>query len=154
MAENSMHWNYTFNQLYKKGDTNMITLKSANSAIVLLALLAGLLIVPLMAQAEDTDPDGVKLKEILQKSEAPEKLKGAQAAGNMDFETAYGVCALEAVTVIGTAIWVARNKLDACKLEYIGIDYCVGYSTNCNHYKWKANCLKEKNLCKKIEKGE
>lgn len=130
----------------------MIKLNSVNSTIVLLALLAGLLSFPLMAPAaEDTDSNGDKLKEILQKSDAPKKLKEGQTVGNMDFETAYGLCALEGATGVGAIIWTARNSMDACKLENMGMSYCVGYSMNCNHYKWNANCLKDKKLCDKIK---
>jgi hypothetical protein len=60
--------------------------------------------------------------------------------GPMSYNTAVFTCMAEYLTIIGAGIWEDRRKID----KYNGgcYPYCVDYSQKCDHYNWRAGCLK------------
>jgi len=61
--------------------------------------------------------------------------------GGWSYDTAKFVCTLEYLTVVGTAVWLTRDKMDGYKCG--GTPYCEMYSMYCDHYNWQQGCLKK-----------
>ncbi len=113
----------------------------------LLILLAGLLAIPLTALAEDGDPDGTRLKALLQDPKVVEKMPENLKAGETDY---YALCGLEELTVAGAIIWGYRLAHDKCPTKgkwESSMAYCVKYSLECDHYKWNPGCMSDKEKC-------
>ena len=122
--------------------TNIPSLVKSLSLMLILALGS----VPVISWAADTDPDGVKLMLLQEdpKFKADLKEKTGGPANSMDWSD---LCALEAATVVGLAVWDTRRTKDKC-LRFARLwapEYCLNYSQQCDHYHWDANCLLDKN---------
>ena len=112
----------------------------ATCLIVMFVLLA----LPLAAQAGDVDPNGDKLRALkndLKFQKAMKAHEGKSKGTRWD-----GICAAEIATFIGGIIWGERALLDPCDKYHHGdiLPYCITHSNYCDHYHWKANCLKDK----------
>ena len=118
--------------------------------ILCLAVILSLLALPLVAMAGDADPNGDKLRALHKDPKFQEALKAKQAKSNGKWET---ICAVEGATAVGGIIWGNRALLDPCKKYHNGhmFAYCITHSKYCDHYHWKANCLKEKGCPDLIE---
>jgi len=62
--------------------------------------------------------------------------------GGWDRVTSYWVCTAEYATVVGCAIWDARQLLEGVNCG--GTIYCVNYSMHLDHWNWQMGKLKEK----------
>ena len=100
---------------------------------------------PLVAMAGDTDPLGEKLKGLKNNPQyraALEEQGGTNEGGDYRAK-----CYAEIATVVGGIIWGARASEDRCPDYHRqnAFYYCVLYSTYCDHYHWKADCLSDEN---------
>ena len=123
-------------------------------------LLLGLLLAAwaLPAAADDTDPQGVRLKGAVEhymqtapKDDATAKAirakGGADAVEDSATNDAFRLlCMAEMGTVVGMFVWQARLGAEACtRLRGMGaMDYCMAYSRNCDHWTWSAECMQGK----------
>lgn len=116
-----------------------------------------------IAVAGDVDPGGVRLRRMVDDylasgdatGDEESMLQRAQASnGPIDRTLAQFLCKVESVTIIGGGIWNARRKADPCGYVRLGtteIDYCVLYSTKCDHFLWSEDCLADQH-CPRIPK--
>lgn len=114
----------------------------------LFILLVGLLAFPMTAQAEDGDPDGTRLKALLEQPDVPKEVKESLRSNNVNYDL---LCSFEDLTIPGHMIWYYRLGQDHCenKEEWKddGVNYCTDYSNHCNHLKWDPECLSKKKAC-------
>ena len=118
---------------------------SMSGKIICLVTMLFLLALPLAALAGDVDPTGEKLKSLESDPKYQAKLKELGGANAKVGDGPSWRCACEGATFIGGVIWGERALLDHCKKYDDGriLQYCITYSRHCDHYHWKANCLKE-----------
>ncbi len=126
----------------------MTRMASVHCKIVLLTLLAGLLAFPLIASAgdEDGDPNGTRLKALLEEPAIAEKLKKSPVSSDGDFDV---LCGLEISNAIGDIIWEYRRRHDDCpsRDKWTSVTYCVTHSNTCKHFTWNPHCLYDSDRC-------
>lgn len=130
--------------------------------IVMHAVLAACLALalwPCAAVADDTDPQGSRLKAYVEQrlEEAPPNDRNAalvQAQGGTSADDYRLLCGLEigGTLTIGYIIWYARMANDQWYGERGEVSaemsnvyrYCLLYSTTCDHWTWSPTCLAER----------
>ncbi len=122
--------------------------KSAYYKICILVLLAGLLTFPMTVRAEDGDPDGTRLKALLDQPDVPKDVKESLNSNTVNYDL---ICSFEDLTIPGRMIWYYRLGKDHCDNKKTWNDnaatYCIYYSERCNHFQWTPDCLSTKKAC-------
>ena len=114
---------------------------------ICLMLVLALLLSPLAALADDSDPSGEKLKALYKDPKFLAALKAQGDSGDVNAEISYWRwrCHNELLTVVGAVIWGVRACFDNCPkyCDILVIDYCELYSRTCDHWHWNAGCLSQ-----------